>query len=235
MWMLRCAFSLRGRPGAGPPTIQTLPTTLPVAGPPDEAFPPLGALTAPPPPKLHPASTPASTTPIATLRHIPLGRYTPRNSSTSLPGIGADLRVLLGGSVRTLCGSRARQPGHCPQVAYPSLCESTPATRQHRCPHTLACRPSVHLDHKVALRMRPLEAGPTMPHSVVRQEVIKRPTRAHRIGHRPTRRTTTESLRSHDLHRPTRLQRPNRHGRVISDQQTEGRTLSLSLQQPIRP
>src|SRR3954471_14500865 len=41
-----------------------------------------------PPPRLHPASTPARTTPrrtLWTLRHIPLGRYTPRNGSTSVP------------------------------------------------------------------------------------------------------------------------------------------------------
>jgi hypothetical protein len=55
--MLSCAFSRRGPPGGGPPTIQTLPTTVPVAAPPDEAVPPLGALTAPPPPQPHPASS----------------------------------------------------------------------------------------------------------------------------------------------------------------------------------
>src|SRR6478752_3719908 len=37
-----------------------------------------------PPPRLHPASTPARTTPSRTLRHISLGRYTARKSSTSL-------------------------------------------------------------------------------------------------------------------------------------------------------
>ena len=36
-----------------------------------------------PPPKLQPASTPAKTIPRRTLRHIPLGRYTPHKGSTS--------------------------------------------------------------------------------------------------------------------------------------------------------
>jgi hypothetical protein len=36
------------------------------------------------PPRLHPASAPARTTPSRTLRHISLGRYTPQKGSTSL-------------------------------------------------------------------------------------------------------------------------------------------------------
>jgi hypothetical protein len=51
---------------------------------PDGAGPVPIAASPPPSPRLHPASTPARTTPSRTLRHTVLGRYTPRNRSTSL-------------------------------------------------------------------------------------------------------------------------------------------------------
>ena len=75
--------------GSLPPSTKTSPETVPVSG---TGTPTLTVLAARPlpPPKLHPATNQQTTTPSKTLRHIVLGRYTSRRSSTI---VARDLRA----------------------------------------------------------------------------------------------------------------------------------------------
>jgi hypothetical protein len=88
-------FASALRPGTVP--VASRCTTRDTSAPdgPFGTVPPLAPLL--PLPRLHPASSPASTTPIATLRHIPLRRYTAACASTTahhhaLPGVAMKLR-----------------------------------------------------------------------------------------------------------------------------------------------